>query len=315
MAQNQGLTYLAEEASLEIDMLIAVVAWVVSFCFFVFVGSLLAPVNWGVPFAVSAWIVCVGSTLPWFMVSVPEYCGLITINVLGKPTDDDPYANMEVYETGLSFCAPYKQRKLGNYINLRAVAVEEEEDFAAKNGPAIKTKQVYMYRADPKLLPRYIAADDSIIREGLVAIGSGYLSEAISHRDAQDARGALDELNRGLRNRFETFNAIAANSQEARSIASRGLPLTYESLYGIDFIEAVVADADYEAQYQTALSNSARSALIDATAAKLAAAGIAPKDAANAALLQYGVVSKTIFEVEGNAHQALAAVLASLGKR
>lgn len=269
---------------------------------------------WGIHIGTALWITGVGETLPLFMVSVPEACALITIDLLGKKTRADPYANQIVYLTGLSFKFPWEQAKEGLYINLRILTQDYQEDFPAKDGPLLPVKGGFIYRPKLPLLPRYVAVDVSTINRGLVNITTSLLSQGIAKKTAAKARASIEEFQQELLAALEDESALkvlAAESQEARDLLAQGLKLTYETLFGIDFIAVQVSDIDYAKDYQDALTKRARARLIEQTVNSLRKdKQVADKDAVNATLLQFGLVKKDIFELEGNADEAIAAMFA-----
>lgn len=272
------------------------------------------------------WILCltfglstmlISETLKYFLVGVPEVTGLILVNWLIQPQPLDPYANQKVVLNGLWFKFPWEDVRESLFINLRIVGQPFDEDFPAKDGPKIPTNGEIFWRPDERLLPRHIAVDTSIINRGLVAIATGTLSQKISRSTARVARGKVDQYQQELLNRFEApiTDDIKPSSHEAAIAATDGVGvITYEWMWGIDFLGVRIGDADYDADYQKALSQEARSRLIEALAKRLRdERGLEPKDAMNAALMQYEIVTKEIFELEGNAPQALTALFAKLG--
>ncbi len=263
------------------------------------------------------WTLMVTETLKYFLVGVPEVTGLILVNWLIQPQPLDPYANQTVVLNGLWIKFPWDDVRDSLFINLRIVAQSFDEDFPAKDGPMIHTSGEIFWRPDERLLPRHIAVDTTIINKGLVAIATGSLSQKISKNLAQVARGNVDKYQRGLLDRFEApiTDDIKPSSHEAAIALAAGVSvITYEWMWGIDFLGVRIGDADYEKAYQLALSQEARSRLIEALAERLRnERGLEPKDAINAALMQFEIVTKEIFELEGNAPQALTALFAKFG--
>ncbi len=88
-----------------------------------------------------------------------------------------------------------------------------------------------------------------------------------------------------------------------------------ELQFGIELQFATVEDFDFEDAYQEILTTKARADRINEIAAALKdqQPALDEKDALNAALIIAKVVGKQVFELEGNAHEALAALLLRIG--
>lgn len=318
MSAHIGKSYVITTEDQVQRAVVAVVSWLLMFGLaLILVRVFFTDPLWVLCLTFGLWILMVGESLIYFLVGVPEVTGLITINQLVQPQTLDPYANQKVYLNGLWFKFPWEKVNEDLFINLRIVAQSFEEDFPAKDGPKIPTNGEVFWRPDERLLPRHIAVDASIINRGLVAIATGSLSQKISRHLARTARGKVDVFQREVLDRFEApiGDDIKPTSHEAAIAAAAGVSIiTYEWLWGIDFLGVRIGDVDYEADYQKALSQEARSKLIVALAEKLAKErNLRPKDAMNAALMQFEIVTKEIFELEGNAPQALTALFAKFG--
>lgn len=304
-------SYQITDAEHLMNILVALITWMfalifcVWFCTFL-LSSLSDHYYWGAFLGMALWIWGVGESIEMFVVSVPEVTGLITVNMLKSVTVDDPYANQRVYPVGFWFKLPSEQVKRGLFMNLRIVSQEFEEDFPAFDGPKIETHGGFIYRPHLPMLPRYIAADDTVINLGLVNITTSTLMKMISALPAREARRE-ENVNRYQETLVNVFSDPStalrmADAKEVVLLGNMGLDPSFENLFGIDFIAVQVADADYEAHYQTSLSQQARAKLIDEVMQNLTTErGLQAKEAANTALLQFGIVTKNIFEVEGAA--------------
>src|SRR3989344_6138283 len=92
----------------------------------------------GTMLTVSVLVLEIGFTARFFTVSVPEACGLVTVDLfkslLRKLFADDPFYNLRVYGTGFHFRFPWEQVKDGNYINLRVIPLPfKEETYPSMN--------------------------------------------------------------------------------------------------------------------------------------------------------------------------------------
>lgn len=239
-------------------------------------------------------LVLAGMGSKFFLVSVPEVTGLLTVNVFtGK---------LKTYNTGLHFRWPWEQVKEGNFINLRITTESMEESYPAADGPIMLVKWSFQYRPlaeatydkDGKSsLERYISADDETIKKGLKDVGSSILSADIAGYASAECKKNQKKIEEKLEGEFEKMAP------------------TPKDLYGIELIRVSLADVDYEPTVQAVRAS-------EQVAAKLTeiAEGIrnkhpeiSQKDAMNAALIIHGKVRKDIVEVEGEAGNALAALL------
>jgi regulator of protease activity HflC (stomatin/prohibitin superfamily) len=297
---------------------VAVICWMLmTTTSFLIVSLMFSDPIWVLSWTLGLAMIMIFGTLKHFLVGVPEVTGLILINMLIQVQPLDPYANQIVVLVGISFKFPWEQVKEDLFISLRIVAQPFKEDFPAKDGPKIPTTGEIFWRPDERLLPRHIAVDTTIINKGLVAIATGTLSQEISKSAARKARGKVDLYQTLLLDRFEaaiTDDIKPSSHEYAIAMAAGVTTVTNEWMWGIDFLGVRIGDADYEADYQKALSQEARASLISQLAEKLREERkLEPKDAMNAALMQFELVKKEIFELEGNAPQALTALLAKWG--
>lgn len=232
------------------------------------------------------WCIIMSLSTKWFLVSVPEVTGLVTVNLLtGK---------LATYGTGLNVRYPWEQAKMGNYLNLRIETVERIESYPSKNGPLMMVKWAYQFKALRNRLDSYIGADDSTIKEGLDNIGSSNLQTSINKRDAEDCKKEKEEIEEELVSEFAKIKP--------------------EDLYGIELIKISLADIDYEEKYQRVRVTEAIAEKLKGIAKKLRTGDISEKDALNAAMIINGDIKKTVTEVEGKGGEALAALLMAMAQ-
>lgn len=295
----------------------AVLVWIASYIPIVGLPVLMLGTLWGVFLGTALWILLIGETLAFFLVAVPEVCGLITVNVFQKTTVKDRYANQLVYMTGLWFHYPWEQVKEGLFINLRIVHQPFEEDFPGKDGPRTEHKGDIFYRPVPKWLPRYIAVDDTVINRGLIAITSSILSTLTAGRDAVKARKSIKFFQKKLSGAFRDHDEMLKSASEVVDAELSEEEATHSWLFAIDVLTVKLSDVDYEPDFSITLSKEAQAKRISAYAKQLQEdnPNLSAKDAQNIADIRYGTARKDIFEVEGNAHQALAGLLAGIGRR
>jgi regulator of protease activity HflC (stomatin/prohibitin superfamily) len=258
------------------------------------------------------WIVLVTGTLRFFMVSVPEVAGLVTINLLS--------GRLYPYGPGLHFRYPWEQIKEGNYINFRLVKKEIDETYPAKDGPELKVKWFFQYRPQLNLLGRYIAVSEEVIDSGLTDVGSSFLSQEIGARrtSAESCKRDQNEIEQALRRYFEEESIIEL-FQEGVNLGipcepPEGEAPTLEWLYGINLVRVGIHDMDYEEKYQKARSSKAISKKLTEIANKLKRGNISEKDALNAAMIINKDIMKHVQEVEGKGGEALAALLMAMAR-
>lgn len=190
------------------------------------------------------WLYGNGRLIEYFMVSVPEVTGLVTLNLLT--------GRMNAYGAGLHFVLPWEQVKVGNYINLRVVKTDiMTETFPSKDGPVIILKWFLQYASSVELLTAYIAVSEEVINDGLNEVASSFLTMKIRDMAAEDVRDK--EKKKALENDlFEHFRQTVTIPVLQPDGSSKDSPL--EDYYGISIKLVTIADADFEADYQKARS-------------------------------------------------------------
>lgn len=225
-----------------------------------------------------------------FTVSVPEVTGLLTVNTLsnGEPIP---------YGPGLHVRYPWEQVKEGNFINLRLITKRKTETYPSKDGSLLLVDWSYQYRTRVDLLPIYITVDEETIEGGLTDVGSSILSANIAEKNADDCKAEQQEFEQEL---WEEFCEMKP---------------TPEELYGVELVRVSLADMDYEASVQGVRASEAvtQRLLLIAAAIKEDNPGIGDEAAMSMALVINGNMQKRVQAVEGEAGNALAALLASMG--
>lgn len=234
------------------------------------------------------WSLIMSASVRPFMVSVPEITALVTINlVTGK---------LKSYETGLSFRYPWEQVKDGNYINLRLIPVDREEDYPAKDGPKMHAKWQVQFRVIDAV--KYISVGREAIEEIVTAVGSSVLSAFMANHNAEGAKKEQKDLEKKLQ---ENFKALKP-----------------EDTYGIEVPVVALADLDYEDIVQKVRSTQYVAAKLKKIAANLRSTDpkdkLKAKEALNDVMIIHGNVSKHINEVEGEGGNALAALLMAMSQ-
>ncbi len=299
-------SYLITEQEHTVNALWALVCWVLSLIAIVLVVLVVSKSSyWSLIIGVFIWILVMTNKrcLRVFMLAVPEATGAITINRLVHVTTADPYANQRVYPVGLWFKLPPEQVKDGLFINLRIVSQPYQEDFPAGDDVVLAMRGGFIYRSPLELLPRYVAVDDTVINGSLVDMTTSLLLQEIVQGPAHVGRGKVKEWQDALLAMLgDTTTAFPMlRAQERDLLLRQGLNANFEDLFGIDFISVLIADADYEMEYQKSLNQQARGLLLERRANEIKDRhpAMSELDAHNVALLEFGLVTKNIWELSG----------------
>ena len=87
-------SYLLTAAERNDRMAFALVCWGLMALGLYGLCSLFLYSYWALGVALSMWFALFGMTWNLFLVSVPEVCGLVTVNYFKSPTPDDKYAKI-----------------------------------------------------------------------------------------------------------------------------------------------------------------------------------------------------------------------------
>lgn len=260
------------------------------------------------------WLYENGKVIKYFMVSVPEVTGLVTLNLFS--------GEMNTYGAGLNFILPWEQVKEGNYINLRVMKTDDKtETFPSKDGPVIIATWSLQYASSVEQLTAYIAVDEETINRGLGEVASGFLALKIRDTNSEDAREKTkkQELETDL---LQHFQQTATVPVEQPNGEIKNIPL--EKFYGISIKLVAIADVDFEADYQKARSTDRVMKKFKETADGIKGedGSITSKDALDSVLMVAGKgVAKTItqetkvFDVTPAVASALKVVAETLVNR
>lgn len=265
--------------------------WLTGF-FLLIVPSIIFFQTAGLLIGLFVWMFTVSKTFQFFLVSVPEITGLLTINLFT--------GELRPYGTGLHFRYPWEQVKIGNYINLRLITQNRpDETYPSKDGPMMIVKWSFQYQANIYLLPKFIAVDETTINKGLGDVGSSFLSSQIKMRDALDCKKEQETIEESLKEKFE--EALLKGE-------------TPEELYGIDLVVVSLADLDYEEKFQRVRASELVAMRLKEIAKKLQTGDITETDALNNAMIINGDIKKHVQEVAGKGGEALAALLMAMSR-
>ncbi len=302
----------------------ALLCWTGMYALTVYIaGSFL-----GTLMTIGVWVLEVGFTTRAFMVSVPEACGLVTIDLLKSLVRgmlsgwNHPFYNLRVYSTGLHFRFPWEQVKEGNYINLRVVTFPfREETYPSKDGPLMKADWSIQFHPRLEMLPFWIKVGISTIMEGLHEVGRSFLSSEIKKMDPEQVRLGQKDLENGLREHFNlaTHRVDDAGLQTGLSTLTGKSPspnVSLEDFYGIELAKTSIADVDYSAEYQKVLESRAVAEELGKISDKLTTGGITPDKALETAMVINKNVTKEIREnvqeIRGEGATAIASFLMAL---
>lgn len=245
----------------------------------------------------------------FFLISVPEATGAMTINLFLRPTQEDGFLNQHVYPTGLNFKYWWEQAANSNQINLRNITHTFEVTVPAKDGIPITFKGSYQYRPYLGLLPRFIAVDESTIDQGVRDIIKSKLAQEIVNVTAEVARSEIARLQNTVSMVFEE-----GPSKDRRAV----LKYELEYMYGIEILVVALAEPGFDNRFQQTLVSVERAQRIQATADRFQKGhdgkqrDITDSDALDAALVIDGNATKTIVTAGGSGAQGAASFLAAL---
>jgi len=99
-------------------------------------------------------------------------------------------------------------------------------------------------------------------------------------------------------------------------LTTMGLPLTYQTMYGIDALPPAIGDSDFLNSWRKILEQEALMAKISADVTKLTKTAdgkglLSPEMASATVLTSYGLMKRNAFLLEGSAEQALTALIAA----
>lgn len=298
--------------------LFAVFWWLATLAALAWFGAWVKNMD-GIVAGAALWLIVTGLTARWFLLSVPEVTGLVTVNLFT--------GSLRPYGTGLHFRFPWEQVKEGNYINLRIITQEFGKDgkgvetYPSADGPEMLVQWSFQYRATIPGLPRYIAVDETTINNGLREIGSSFLSGTIGRLEAEKIREAdRNKLEEELRKHYETKTHQDFFGGEVK----KG---SLEELYGIDLLIVSLSDIDFSKPYQQARETRRITGVYkkaaeelrlitvkngDGTETEVTDEGMSHSDAFNNVMTVQGKATKSISVVEGAGAQAGLAALQSI---
>lgn len=279
-------------------MIFTVAVWSGLLYLCVVIGALVLGFRAGIFIGGAIWSLRMAYGIRYFMMSVPEVTGLLTINLLKN-------GELRPYGSGIHFRYPWEQIKEGNYINIRLITKSHKEDYPSADGPKMHVEWSYQYRPKLRLLAKYIAVDESTIEKGITDVGSSFLSSVIAKEAAIKCKEEQSLIEEELRKKFE----MAGDRRKREGEEKQSL----EELYGIDLIKISLSDLDYDPDFQKVRSSEQIAQRIKEIAARLKEnKQISDKDALNAAMIINKDITKHIQEVEGEGGQALAALLMAM---
>jgi len=291
---------------------------------------------WSVFIGVPLWCEVVGQSVRRriLMISVGDNTAAVTISQLIQATPSDPYKNQKVYRQGLSPKYFWERISDDLFIDLRIVPESfEEEVVCGEDHIVVKVKGILPYRPIVGLLPRYLAVSATTIRLHLVNLVTGLISAIASKHDSQWMRENIPYIQKALIGLYtgdvsglpldkdgrplplppglETIDA-----EERLVLETMGLPLTYQTMYGIDALPPAIGDSDFLNSWRKILEQEALMAKISADVTKLTKTAdgkglLSPEMASATVLTSYGLMKRNAFLLEGSAEQALTALIAA----
>ncbi len=277
-------------------MYVALLFWILVAIIAIMVASTLFG-KYGLTIGLALGILNFGLSVKYFLISVPEVTGLLTINLFG--------GKLFPYGPGLHFKYPWEIVKEKNYFSLEAVTVKREEfaTFVSRDGVPLLVDWTFQYRPDEEKLDTFIGFNRGEIEKGFADLLSGNISAAIAEQDAIPARANIQVIRDELQKPFE----------DTAAVGSPGIKL--EEKYGVQVVNTAIADIAFTEDFQKARTTERVAERLNMVAESLQKKSdgtkkdIKDKDALNTALIINKNVTKHIQEVEGEGGQALAALI------
>ncbi|MDP3958364.1 MAG: hypothetical protein Q8Q36_02810 [bacterium] len=184
----------------------------------------------------------------YYMVSIPEISGLVTIDLLPWTLEEN---KLRAYPTGLHLRWPWEQVKEGNFINLRTMTTDVvEEDFPTKAGPMMHVAWSAQYEPQWYTIPIYISIAEQTINSGLIDVSSETLKDEIwkiEEKDLEMATGRRDELAKKIMDSYKTNRTVPVKLPDGKEAN-----VSREEYYGVVITLAPISDYDFEKSYQQA---------------------------------------------------------------
>lgn len=274
-------------------LLFAVVTWILGFILIhkivnILAGGFLdhATIYSGIVLSTVLWFVAAGSTIGFFLVSVPEYAGLVTVSALT--------GNLHAYLTGMHFRFPWEQVKKENYVSTELITVPYREHFPTKDGGVVAISGSYEYRVDKRpdkdyeMIITYVGIDESTIVTGVYNLIQAVLTEHVGGINTSEIKTMTSSIQRTLDQKFGVSNDD--NNPGAIQL-SRDEVVPIEKRYGIIVSHVRAGNVEYVGDTQTALSAALKSDKTIEAAGKLKA--MDKKDVEDAMVL-VGSATKSI---------------------
>lgn len=282
---------------------------------------------WAVFTGVPLWCEAIGQAVRRrvLMLSVGDNTAAVTISQLVQANPADPYRNQKVYRQGLAPKYFWERISDDLFIDLRIVPESfDEEMVCGEDHIVVQVKGILPYRPIVGLLPRYLAVSASTIRLHLVNLVTGLISAIAAQHSSQWMRTNIPYIQKALIALY-TGNATAlvglelppgletVDAEERLLLQTMGLPLTYQTMYGIDPLPPAIGDSDFLASWRKILEQEALMTKISADVTKLTKPiGLLEPEMASATVLtSYGLMKRNAFLLEGSAEQALTALIAA----
>lgn len=183
------------------------------------------------------WFIALAFTVRFFLVSVPEYTGLVTVSALS--------GDLHAYLTGMHFRFPWEQVKKEDYVSTELISVPFNEHFPTKDGGVVRISGSYEYRVDTRpdrnyeMLRTYIGIDESTIVLGVYNRVQAVLTKFVGNHETSAIKDRTEEIQTELNARFQ-----------GQAVAD------IEAGYGIEVASVKAGNVEYIGETQTALSAS-----------------------------------------------------------
>ena len=162
-----------------------------------------------------------------FLVQVPQVQGFVTLNPFKKTADPNV-----IYGPGLHVSYPWEERSEKSNFSSEIITLDWAEEVPGKDTQLVTTGS-YQFKVNLGLANRFVGVDATTIKAGIIDLIKADVSQELSDKSADEAKGQIGALNKKLEEKF------GRNSQNA-----------FEQQYGIDTVRLVITGIDLPPKVQ-----------------------------------------------------------------
>ena len=177
---------------------------------------------------------------PNYWVMIPQVQFFVTLNPFRSffGSKDDPNVIYGPGGDGPSY--PWERRSRKSNGTLEVITVEWSEDVPGKDALLLVSGS-YQFQVDLRRADRFIGIDESTIRGGIIDLIKSHVSDKLSKRSVDSAKGKIGEFNIQL---FEKFGLNEKTSAKDKEVSE------FEEEYGIRTVKVTITGIDLTKETQ-----------------------------------------------------------------